>query len=432
MLIPMKNWAPTAGIAFLTLIVGWQLGAGAEQQRLIKSGWSSSNLPEDVPLDGSGSVTLAPEREADIRQMWRVWHLLLEHYIDPDQLQTDKLVQGAAAGLVRAVGDPYTVLMDPVENDEFRDSLSGTLEGIGAELVQKEEAIVVVAPIKGSPAQRAGLMPDDIIITVNGESTEGLNLNETVSRIRGPKGTTVTLEIARQKEVSLITMNIVRDEIHVPSVESKYIPVAGGEVGYVSLNQFGDSSINELRQELDAFSKKPLKGIILDLRYNGGGYLEGAIELVSLFQKDGKIVSVQHRKGEPQHHFVNGNPAYPTVPLAILVNEGTASASEITAGALQDHGRAVIIGKTTFGKGTVQEVIDLPDGSSLRVTVAKWLTPSGKDLGKEGVHPDIDVERTADDVKANKDPQLDKAVEWINGGAKPVVKTSSSSSVSSK
>ncbi len=429
MLIAVKSWLQTAGIAFLTLIVGWQLGAGSEQRRLIENGFTQVDVPQDVPSTGSGWVSLDPKNEADISQVWRVWNLLLEHYIDPDKLQTDKLVQGAAAGLVRAVDDPYTVLMDPVQNTEFRDSLAGNLEGIGAELVQREELIVVVAPIKGSPAQRAGLMPDDVIVSVNGETTEGLNLNETVSRIRGPKGTRVTLEIAREKAPDLITMEIVRDQIHVPSVESKTIKGKNGDIGYVALNQFGDSSINELREEFQNFKEAGVTAFILDLRFNGGGYLEGAIELVSMFQKDGKVVSVQHRKGEPENHFVNGRPLYPDIPLAILVNQGTASASEITAGALQDHKRAVIIGKTTFGKGTVQEVIDLPDGSSLRVTVARWLTPNGKDLGKEGVHPDIDLDRTQDDIKANKDPQLDAAVEWINGGSKIPARTGSGTTV---
>ncbi len=432
MLPCVQRWFQFGGITLLALLLGWQMGVRGERTRLIQEGWTAPELPQDgtiVSLAGSGSITERPESEADLRLMWKVWHLLLENYVDPSKLQTQKLIRGAATGLVKSVGDPYTVLMDPQENNSFRDGLSGTLEGIGAELIDRDGVIVVVMPIKGSPAQRAGLLPDDVIISVNGESAEGMSLQDVVSKIRGPKDTSVTLEIARPKNRDFLTFSIVRDEIHIPSVESKTIPVKGGEIGYVSLNQFGDSSIDELRQVFQSFQDQKVKSIILDLRYNGGGYLDGAVDLVSMFLREGKVVSVQHRSGEPENHFVSGKPLFPDIPFAILVNEGTASASEITAGALQDYGRATIVGQKTFGKGTVQEVIDLPDGSSLRVTVAHWLTPKGKDLGKEGVHPDIVIDRTKEDIDAKRDPQLDAAVEFLATGKKPEMMSSSSSSV---
>ncbi len=436
MLSPVQRWFQFGGITLLALLLGWQVGVQREHARLVREGWMAPEVQAQdsalSALTGSGAVTEHPESDADLRLMWRVWHLLLDNYVDPGKLQTQKLVRGATAGLVKAVGDPYTLLMDPQENDNFRDGLSGTLEGIGAELIDRDGEIVVVMPIKGSPAQRAGLLPDDVILNVNGESTEGMTLQDVVSKIRGPKDTSVQLEVARAKSRDFLAFTIVRDEIHIPSVESKTIPVKDGEIGYVSLNQFGDSSIDELRQVFQSFQDQKVKSIILDLRYNGGGYLDGAVDLVSMFLKEGKVVSVQHRSGDPENHFVSGSPLFPDIPFAILVNEGTASASEITAGALQDYGRATIVGQKTFGKGTVQEVIDLPDGSSLRVTVAHWLTPKGKDLGKEGVHPDIVVDRTKEDIDAKRDPQLDAAVEFLTTGKKPEAKSSSSSSISSR
>lgn len=421
------------GVTVLALLLGWQLGVRSEQNRLMESGIRVTPIHtgEDSSLmTESGAISLHPEKEADIELVWRVWHLLLENYVDPSKLQTETLVQGATAGLVRAVGDPYTVLMSPKDNEAFRSGLSGTLEGIGAELVDKDGIITVVAPIKGSPAQKAGLVPDDVIVSVDGVSTEGMTLNETVGHIRGPKGTTVKLEIARAKTRDFIMMEIVREQILVPSVESKLVPGADGQIGYVALNQFGDHSIEELKKELLTFKDQKVKAVILDLRYNGGGYLEGAVDLVSMFLKEGEIVSVHRRSGTPQQHFVSGSLLFPDLPIVVLVNEGTASASEITAGALQDHHRATIVGKKTFGKGTVQEIIELPGGSSLKVTIAHWHTPSGKDLGKEGVHPDIEVERTKEDFDAKKDPQLDAAVEFLTTGKKPAVKAGSSSSSS--
>ena len=391
------------------LLIGVQIGSRYEQLSLERSLREAGMLPASA----SGQVLADPQKNANISALWRVWRLLNENYIDPQKLQEQPLVQGAVEGLVRAVGDPYTVFMTPEENTQFRDSLSGNLQGIGAELTERDGDVIVVVPLKGSPAERAGVMPQDVLTEVNGESMEGLGLGDVVRRVRGPRGTTVRITVFRDSSPQPVHFEIVREDIHVPSVESRVIGSGSGTIGYVALNQFGEGSIDEVRRALESFREKKPKGLILDLRYNGGGYLDGAVDLVSLFLRDGKVVSVEHRKGAPQQHYVSGRPLYPDTPLIVLQNEGSASASEIAAGALQDYGRATVIGKKSFGKGTVQEVIDLPDDSSLRVTVARWLTPKGKDLGKEGVHPDIEIERTTEDLKAGRDPQLDAAVEWV-------------------
>lgn len=412
--------------SILIFLLGWQLGTLREQgdRRLtILTGGELSGLIQ--PGETASGVTVRnPRRSVDISLLWDVWDALADRYIEPEKLQVSPLVYGAAEGLTRAVGDPYTVFMTPKENDEFRDGLKGNLEGIGAELTLQEGLVVVVTPLKGSPAERAGLLAKDIIENVDGHPMDGLNLSQVVSRIRGPKGTTVVLSIVRdaggtadRKEVS-----IVREEIHVPSVEAKIIDSSRKSIGYVALNQFGESSIKELRKELEIFKKRAVDGVILDLRNNGGGYLDGAAELVSFFLKDSVVVSVERRKEPTDVQRTSGKALLPDTPLVVLQNEATASASEIVAGALQDHHRATIVGQKSFGKGTVQEVVDLPGGASLRVTVAHWLTPNGKNLGKEGVLPDIVVEPSKDPPpkpgEEKIDPPLDAALEVLTGKRK--------------
>ncbi len=378
----------------LLLLLGWQIGAMHERgTRTLRI--DSGSLLVRPGLSASGITVQDPQREVDISLLWDVWEKLNDFYIEPQKLQVTPLVYGAAEGLTRAIGDPYTVFMTPKESEEFRDGLAGNLEGIGAELTIRDGLIIIVSPLKGSPAERAGLLPKDVILDVDGQSTDGWSLAQVVSRIRGPKGTSVRIRVGREgatTSASSLEFTIIREAIHVPSVESHGITAEGKTIGYIALNQFGESSIAELRRELQNFKDTSVLGIILDLRNNGGGYLEGAVELTSFFLPDGDVVTVERRQGETEIQKVNGRALLPEMPLVIIQNEATASASEIVAGALQDHGRATIVGKKSFGKGTVQEVIDLAGGTSLRVTVARWLTPKGKNLGKEGVHPDVDIE----------------------------------------
>jgi carboxyl-terminal processing protease len=342
--------------------------------------------------------------------------LLLKHYIAPEELQVQPMLYGAAAGLTEAIGDPYTTFMTPKENDDFQDGLHGKLEGIGAELTLRDGRVVVVAPLKGSPAAGAGLLPEDIILEVDEVDTEGESLSDVVQRIRGPEGTTVTLAVERKGESEPLTFRITREEIKVPSTEVETRKTASGSIGIVTINQFGDATARELEQAIRGFLEEDLEGIVLDVRFNGGGYLERAVEMTSLFLSSGKVVTVARRDAEPEHHYVSGRPLTTDVPLVVLINEGSASASEILAGALQDAGRATVVGKKSFGKGTIQEVFDLPGGSSLRITTARWLTPSGRDLGEDGIEPDIEVERTVEQIQEEIDPQLDAALEWLLDG----------------
>lgn len=393
-----------------TLFLGMQIGMTKERQTLS----SEYEAMEEMFQGGVGSGMLVqdPEEEVDISLLWNVWKLLTKHYIEPDSLQVTPMLHGATEGLVKAVGDPYTSFMPPQENKEFRQSLNGNLQGIGAELTMKDDRIVVVAPLKGSPAEGAGLLPEDIITHVDGESVEGYTLGDAVDIIRGPKGTDVTLTVERT-EVGSLDIMITRDDITVPSTEFEIKEYEGKRIGYIALNRFGDTTTQEVEEELLEFMAEDIDALIFDVRYNGGGYLDKAIDLSSMFLSSGKVVSVARREGEPTHHYVTGRPIAEDIPLVILINEGSASASEILAGALQDHSRATVIGKKSFGKGTVQEVFDLPGGTSIRITTARWLTPNGKDLGKEGVMPDIEVERTLEQAQAGEDPQLDAALELL-------------------
>lgn len=382
----------------VTLVIGWEAGAL----------WGGDRLNELSPAEQT--ITGDPEPQANLSLMWDVWRLLQEKYIEPSDLKSREMILGAIHGLVAAVGDPYTVFMTPKENTDFRDSLSGHLEGIGAQLTQSGSDVLVVSPLKGSPAEAAGLLPQDIILEVDGNDVTGQSLEEIVSQIRGPKGTTVEVGVFRKNATDLITLSIVRDNITVPSTEYEVKHGTGGDVGYLAINQFGDNTISEIRRILRDVDPSGLKGLIIDLRFNGGGYLDGAVDLVSMFQKEGLVVDVQGKGTTVDHHYVTGEAILPDLPLVVLVNEGSASASEITAGALQDNDRATIVGVKSFGKGTVQEVIDLAEGTSLRVTVAHWLTPDGRNLSTEGVMPDIVVERTREDIIAGRDPQLEAAM----------------------
>ena len=395
----------------LTLLLGLQLGMRLEQTKLQEQFQDLEFLYKGGA--GSGQIIMNPEEEVDPSILWSVWRLLLTHYIHPEDLKVESMLYGAVSGMVQSIDDPYSMFMTPSENKEFHDSLNGTLQGIGAELTVRDGFIVIVAPIKGSPASRAGLLPGDMILAVDGEEIKGQTLQQVVQRIRGQKGTEVKLTIQREGKWIPQEISILRDEINIPSVEHELKETSSGSIGYIAINQFAEHTNKEVELALKNLKEEEPKGIILDVRFNGGGYLDRAVDLASMFLRQGKVVSVARREGEPEAHYVYGRPIDTETPLVILINQGSASASEILAGALQDHKRATVIGETSFGKGTVQEIFEMPGGSSLRVTVAKWLTPNGKDLSKAGVEPDIEVVRTTEDMEEERDPQLDAAMKLL-------------------
>jgi carboxyl-terminal processing protease len=405
-------------LPILTLLLGWQLGMEYAQQSL------THTTPTVTQTASGAMVQTDPQKEVDISLLWTVWKLLMVKYVHPDQLTTQTMVYGAVRGMVASLGDPYTLFMTPKENNDFHDLLDGHLEGIGAQLSLKDTEVVVMSDIKGSPAEKAGLQTNDVIVTVDGKALTAMTLDQIVGLIRGNKGTSVVLGVKRPGESALRTFTIVRDTIQVPSTEYEVKKSGKDSIGVLTINEFGGDTIQEIQNTLQTVNEKNLKGLVIDLRYNGGGYLDGAVDLSSMFLKDGKVVTVAGRDNHNEVHNVTGNPILPNIPIVVLINEGSASASEIFAGALKDHNRAELIGVQSFGKGTVQEVLDLQDGSSLRVTIARWLTPNGTDIGKVGITPNIIVaDPTADDVKATRDNQMTAALEFLSTGKVTSVKT---------
>ena len=326
------------------------------------------------------------------------------------KLDTNKLIDGAKQGLVKAAGDPHTEYLNAEAYKDFNNQLTGTFTGIGAELSQDaKDNIVVVAPIAGFPAEKAGLKAKDVIVQIDGTTTTGMTVSEAVSKIRGPKGTTVTLKVVRDGELK--EFKIVREDISVPSVTSK---VENG-VGYLTISRFGEDTASLSRKAAQSFKDQNVKGVILDLRSDPGGLLDAAVSVSSLWLPEGTTVLTERRDGVVTNTYkAEGNPLLQGIPTAVLIDGGSASASEITAGALKDNGVATLVGEKSYGKGSVQQIIKLNDGGVLKVTIARWYTPKGKNIDKEGITPDTVVTISAEDIKAGQDPQKAAALKALN------------------
>lgn len=322
------------------------------------------------------------------------------------QLDKQKLVDGAKKGLVDAAGDPYTVYFTDDEAKQFMNDLDGKFSGIGAELEKKGLNLVIRSTIDDTPARKAGLLAGDIIAKVNDQDTSKWSVEQAVATIRGDKGTTVKLSIVRDQEVKEIS--IVRAEIINPSVRAEITD----NIGYLRVSRFADDTPALTKQAAADFKQKGVKGVILDLRGDGGGYLNVAQELSSLWLPQGKVI-VEERGKENKKLLANGTPLLEGMPTVVLIDGGSASASEITAGALHDQGAAKLIGVKSFGKGSVQNLLDISSGGQLKVTIAKWFTPNGINITKEGIKPDIEIQANAEDVAAGRDAQKDKAIELL-------------------
>lgn len=324
------------------------------------------------------------------------------------KLDTQKLIDGANRGLVAAAGDQYTVYMDAKEAEEFDKDLSGNIGGgIGAEIGVRNDHPTILRVLDNHPAQKAGVQAGDVIVSINNQDAYNWDADKTVSAIRGEVGTTLKLSVLRGDKTEEFT--ITRQTVTNPSVESK---IENG-IGILRLSRFDNETEVLAKTAAENFKQQNVKGVILDLRGNGGGYLTAAQNVSGLWIKD-KIVVSERANGVVTDELRSGNSAILAgIPTVVLVNGASASASEIVAGALQDYGVAELIGEKTFGKGTVQNLIDLGAGTKLKVTIARWYTPNGKNITKEGIMPDQKVELTAADVNANKDPQLDAAKAYL-------------------
>ncbi len=324
------------------------------------------------------------------------------------KLDNQKLQDGLQRGLVDAAGDPYTTFLSAKDAAEFDSDLNGTFSGIGAELGKKDEKLVVMAPLEGSPAKKAGVRAGDIIAKIGDNVTTSISIDQAVNKIRGEAGTDIKLTLIRND--APIELNITRANITVPSVKSEMLD---GNIGYIQLARFSDDTAELATKAAQDFKSKNVKGIILDVRNNGGGLLTTAVDVSSLWLNN-EIVVIEKEGGKTTSQLRSGNnPILEGIPTKVLINEGSASASEILAGALHDNGAAELIGTQSFGKGSVQELIDLPGGGKLKVTVARWYTPNDKNIDKEGIAPGVKVELTPDDFNANRDPQKDKALELL-------------------
>lgn len=326
-------------------------------------------------------------------------------------IDKQKLIDGAKKGMVDAIGDPYTVYFTAAEAKEFLSDLEGTFEGIGAELGKRDNALTVINTIDGSPAKKAGLLSGDMIAKVNDEETNNWSVEQAVKKIRGEKGTTVKLLIVRKGQDKPLEIAVVRDTITDPSVKTE---VTNDNIGIIRITRFGQTdTVSLARAAALEFKSKGVKGIILDLRGNGGGYLQSAVDVASLWMQD-KVVVTERTGGHVTNSLrTSGDAPLRGMPTVILVNNGSASASEILAGALSDNGAAKLVGEKTFGKGVVQDVKDLKDGGSLKVTVASWYTPAGKNISKEGITPQTVIAMSDEDYAAGRDPQKDRALELL-------------------
>ncbi|HEX5839354.1 MAG TPA: S41 family peptidase [Anaerolineales bacterium] len=340
---------------------------------------------------------------------WEAWNIVHEQYVD-QPVDDTLLMQGAIRGMMEALGDDYTYYMEPQVFESENLSLQGSYEGIGAYVDVEGDYLTIISPIEGSPADEAGLQPGDKVIAIDGEDMTGVAPEEARQKVLGPGGSEVALTIAREGEQEPLEFVITRSKIVIRSAEGRMLDDG---IGYVDINTFGDNTTQELRQALDELMAQNPRGLIIDLRNNGGGYLSTSIEVSSEFIEDGVVLYEQFGDGKREEYSAMGNGRATEIPLVVLINEGSASASEILAGALQDYGRAKLVGMQSFGKGSVQIRQPLSNQGAARVTIAKWLTPDERAIEEVGLTPDVIVEMTQEDFEAELDPQLDAAVETL-------------------
>ena len=386
------------------LIAGLCLLAGFGGGFYYQANGNISNL--SIPLINREAPA---EVSADFSLFWNVWNQLQNRFVDKEKLDTQELLYGAIEGLVNAAGDPYTVFLRPKDSANFAEEINGSFGGIGIEIGLRSNVITVIAPISGTPAAKAGLLAGDKILKIGDKSTEGMSINAAVDVIRGPKGTPVRLTISQANSRETREVSIIRDTIKVPTVKWSLLDEQTAHLQLFVFNRNADADFAKAVKEI---TQSPAKQIILDLRNNPGGLLDSAINLAGYFLDNNQIVVVEKFGNGKEHtYYSSGKGELKDYPLFILINQGSASASEILAGALKDNRSVTLVGEQSFGKGSVQEVNDLPGKSSLKITIAKWYTPKGISINENGITPDITVGRTADDINAERDPQLDKARE---------------------
>lgn len=348
--------------------------------------------------------------QIDFAQFWEVWSQIQTRHVDKPVSESD-LFYGAIQGLVAGAGDPYSAYLPPEESQEFNEEIQGSFEGIGAEIGIKQERLTIIAPLVGSPAQQAGVVAGDKILYIDGLDASFMSVHTAVQYIRGEKGTTVVLTVEREGESAPLDIPITRDTIEIESVKWEMKESSGQNIAVITITNFNGDTIQRFNEAVQSIVLQQPQGIILDLRNNPGGFLQAAVGIGSAFIENGKpVLHEQDSEGDLLEFNAIGGEQLRGLPVVVLQNQGSASASEILAGALQDYDIAEVIGEQSFGKGTVQELIPFEDGSSLKLTIAEWLTPNKNTINDIGITPDYYVERTVEDFSEDRDPQMDAAL----------------------
>jgi len=409
---PVALWLAVILVA-LGFSLGTWLGSNTannfKPQTIIKGVSNTSTTTLGNVNNKTSEVPDYLKKDVDFKLFWEVWNLVKDKYYVKNVADT-QLFYGSLEGMVAALNDPYSVFLTPQNSDQFQEDLKGSFEGIGTEIAVKDNKLIIVTPLPDTPAMAAGLRPRDWIIKIDGTSTENMRADQAVTLIRGKKGTTVTLNIYRDGFKEPKDYKIIRDNINVKSLTWEY----RDNILYLKTRQFNDDTLPLFDQAIEEMlSKKNVKGIILDLRSNPGGYLESAIEMAGEWADGQPVVIEKLRDGTEVKHQANRPAQLAGFKTVVLVDAGSASASEIVAGALQDYGLAKIVGEKTFGKGSVQELSNLPDGSAIKLTIAKWFTPKGRSIDEQGITPDVSIDLTEEDFNKDRDPQLDKALELL-------------------
>ncbi|MFH1030755.1 MAG: S41 family peptidase [bacterium] len=355
---------------------------------------------------------IAIDNDIDFSQFWDIWSLLKNEYVEKNNIEDKELFYGAIEGMVASLKDPYTVYLKPKIAKEFTDELSGEFEGIGAEVGIKHEILTIISPLPDTPAEKAGLKPGDKVYAINGEETMGMYIDVAVSKIRGKAGTDVVLKILRERQRETLDIKITRGAIKFDSVRWE---LRDDGVAYVKVLHFNTDTVDKFSEAVNDIVKAKPKGIILDLRGNPGGFLDAAVKMASEWVEDGVVVTEKYSEEKKKEHDAIGRARLTNYKTVVLINKGSASGSEIVAGALKDLGYAVLVGEKTFGKGSVQSLEEFGDGSSLKMTVAKWLTPNGNCINETGIEPDVAIELTDEDYNEDRDPQMERAVEILAG-----------------
>ena len=353
------------------------------------------------------------ENSIDFSLFWNVWDLVKNKYVDAGNLDAKNLYYGAIKGMLQATGDPYTTFFTADENKKFNEDISGNFEGIGAELGVKNNILTIIAPLQGTPAEKAGLRSGDKIIKIDGKNAGDMTIEEAVDNIRGQKGTSVTLTIFREGDQDTQDIVVKRDVINVKSVVLEW--KEDNAIADIKITRFGDDTNQGFKDALNKIQTTKTKGLILDLRNDPGGYLDTAIDVASKLLPKNKVVVIEESGDKSQKKtYTRGGDVGSSIETVVLINEGSASASEILAGALKDNrDNVTLVGEKSFGKGSVQEFIELSQGTAAKITVARWLTPNGVQINEQGITPDQEIKLTNDDYNNNRDPQLDAAIQIL-------------------